>query len=164
VSFVRVLGIAILGLTLAGRVSSQEVKYRNVDLPREDRGATGIQFTIPLPDSLAPQRIRAGAELRKLDVAREERGASYLGKTVPGLCDNSRRPFLPPGTPAPTGPCRISITVSYVADSGGTTFIVAGHGSMKIPGSDVMTAESFNPRSSNWSLIRNLARAIAEQK
>jgi len=155
--------VTTLFLALAGSAGAQEVVYRNVAIPKADASAAGIEFMLPLADSLAAQRIREAADERKLELNREERGVTYLGKTLPGVCDATRVPFVAPGSRPPTGPCVVSVRIEYRAGDGGTIFTISGNGMMQMPGSDAFYGEWFHPRSKQWSMIRNLAKAIAER-
>lgn len=159
---VRMRLTAAVLVVLASTAGAQAPVYRNVPIPKADANATGIAFTLPIPDSMAAQRVREAAAKRKLELSREVEGTTYLTRTLLGLCDATRVPFVLPGTPSPTGPCVITLRVEYRPDTAGTAFTVSGNGMMKMPGADTFYGEWFHPRSSQWSMLRDLARAIAQ--
>ena len=164
VKIMRIISILLLVTLPAVSVAQDTVSYRNVELSGRDEGKTAIEFTLDLPDTLSAARVRAAGERHKLAVGRAEAGLITFGKTVPGVCDRSQGVFVQPGQRAPTGPCVITYTVTWSAGAAGkTTFRVSAAGYMKLPGSDLHTGGGFTPRSSNWSLVRQLTREIAEE-
>jgi hypothetical protein len=157
-----ILPLVVLPMAVGAQ---EKVPYRNVDLSGRDTDAVGIEFTLHLPDSLAAVRVRTAGERRKLDFGRSEPGSMHFGKTAPGVCEGSKGMFVEPGQRPPTGPCHITYRVTWRPDrSGGTTFVVSAAGFMPVPGTDVVTGGAFTPRSSNWKLVRQLAREIAEAR